>query len=57
MIVYQCLSNRYLSEFILEASQSLIKSDGVRVYLAVGAYLKILEAIYLEDGKKQDILR
>ncbi|KAK1365551.1 hypothetical protein POM88_041112 [Heracleum sosnowskyi] len=42
---------------LLEASQSLLKSDGVRVYLAVGAYLKILEAIYLEDGKKQDILR
>ena len=57
MIVYQCLRNRYSSEFILEASQSLIKSDGVRVYLAVGAYLKILEAIYLEDGKKQVILR
>ncbi|KAK1369610.1 hypothetical protein POM88_035702 [Heracleum sosnowskyi] len=48
---------KYLSEFTLEASQSLLKSDGVRVYLVVGAYLMILEAIYLEDGKKQDILR
>ena len=36
-----------------EASQSLVKSDGVRVCLVVGAYMKILEAIFFEDGKKQ----
>ena len=39
-----------------EAGQSLLNSDKVKVNLAVGAYMKILEAIYLEDGKKQDIL-
>ena len=33
-----------------------LKSDKVIVELAVGAELKILEATYSEDGKKQNIL-
>ena len=40
----------------VEASQSLSKSDVEIVELAVGAELNILEAIYSEDGKKQNIL-
>ncbi|KAK1383214.1 hypothetical protein POM88_020949 [Heracleum sosnowskyi] len=40
----------------VEASQSLLKSDVVIVELAVGAELNILEAIYSEDEKKQNIL-
>ena len=55
----QVLNRVYIEVLIRvyeEAGQSLLNSDKVKVDLAVSAYMKILEAIYLEDGKKQDIL-
>jgi hypothetical protein len=53
---YQSLAGGLIRVY-LEASQSLIKSDGVRVYLAVGAKtMNILEAIFFEYGKKQRVI-
>ena len=52
----QCLSYKVTTEFT-DWSEFILNSDGVRVYLTVGEYTKYLEAMYLEDGKKQETLR
>ena len=46
----------YTTEFT-DQSEFMLKSDGVRVYLSCRCRMKILEAMYLEDGKKQETLR